>query len=60
MPSTPNTTPKRQNWQRFERVIATIQCASRRGATAMWDEVINGRQFEVTNRFRTGRINIRR
>ncbi|MGK2885619.1 MAG: restriction endonuclease [Rhodococcus sp. (in: high G+C Gram-positive bacteria)] len=38
------------DWQRFERLVAALH--QDRSAVVRWDEQINGRQFDVTIRFR--------
>ena len=47
--------PKSQKvWQKFEKLVAAIHRAEMDGATINWNEKINGRQFDVTIRFKTG------
>jgi hypothetical protein len=41
-------TPK---WQRFEQLVAAIHHVESEGATVLWNDTINGRQFDVTVRF---------
>jgi Restriction endonuclease len=41
-----------QKWKRFEKLVAAINRAMARGATVKWNDHINGRQFDVTIRFR--------
>jgi len=41
-------------WKHFERLVAAIHKAADSGATVRRDEQINGRQFDVTIRFRRG------
>lgn len=41
-------------WKHFERLVAAIHRAVDQGADVRWDETINGRQFDVTIRFRKG------
>src|SRR2546429_35788 len=41
-------------WKMFERVVAAIHVAEQKGATVSWNETINGRQFDVTVRFKQG------
>jgi Restriction endonuclease len=41
-------------WRHFERLVAAIHAAQDKGATVRWDEKIDGRQFDVTVRFRSG------
>ncbi|PYS25085.1 MAG: hypothetical protein DMF72_02855, partial [Acidobacteria bacterium] len=38
----------------FERIVAAIHMAEQKGATVRWNETINGRQFDVTVRFKHG------
>lgn len=45
------TDPK---WRKFERVVAAIHEADAGGAQVTWDEIINGRQFDVVLRFSVG------
>jgi hypothetical protein len=47
-------TVEKARWERFERIIAAIEHATSRGAKVMWDENIEGRQFDVTVRFANG------
>ena len=41
-------------WKHFERLVTAIHKAADRGAEVRWNEVIDGRQFDVTIRFRKG------
>ena len=41
-------------WQYFERLVAAIHKAADAGASVKWNDTINGRQFDVTIRFRKG------
>ncbi|MGO9269782.1 MAG: restriction endonuclease [Terriglobia bacterium] len=41
-------------WKHFERLVAAIHQAADKGAQVQWNEMINGRQFDVTIRFRRG------
>ena len=41
-------------WKHFERLVAAIHQAADRGSQVRWNEVIAGRQFDVTIRFRKG------
>jgi hypothetical protein len=41
-------------WKHFERLMAAIHQAADRGSDVRWNETINGRQFDVTIRFRQG------
>jgi Restriction endonuclease len=47
----PNSSDK---WRHFERLVAAIHMAADEGAQVRWDDTINGRQFDVTIRFRRG------
>jgi hypothetical protein len=42
------------NWKQFERLVAAIHQVADGGADVRWNESINGRQFDVTIRFRQG------
>jgi hypothetical protein len=41
-------------WQYFERLVAAIHKAADHGAEVRWNEIINGRQFDVIIRFKKG------
>ena len=41
-------------WRHFERLVAAIHQAADQGAEVRWNETIDGRQFDVTIRFRRG------
>jgi hypothetical protein len=41
-------------WMHFERLVAAIHKAADQGANVRWNETIEGRQFDVTIRFRRG------
>src|SRR5258705_11463868 len=41
-----------KKWKKFERVVAAIHVAENVGATVVWNDHINGRQFDVTIRFK--------
>lgn len=43
-----------KNWKLFEKIVAAIHQAESRGAKVVWNEKINGRQFDVTVRFQHG------
>ena len=45
---------KSKKWRKFERLVAAIHAAQNKGATVKWNDKINGRQFDVTIRFRVG------
>jgi len=47
--STAQETPK---WKTFERIVAAIHAVEADGAKITWNDKINGRQFDVTIRFR--------
>jgi hypothetical protein len=42
------------DWKKFERLVAAIHSAETQGATVVWNDTINGRQFDVTLRFKVG------
>jgi Restriction endonuclease len=46
--------PDSEKWRHFERLVAAIHKAVDRGAVVQWNEKINGRQFDVTVRFKKG------
>jgi hypothetical protein len=46
--------PERQRWEQFERLVAAIHRAIDPAAQVKWNDSINGRQFDVTLRFRKG------
>ena len=41
-------------WKYFERLVAAVHQAADAGAKVKWNDTINGRQFDVTIRFRKG------
>jgi hypothetical protein len=41
-------------WRRFEQLVAAIHFAESKGAQVAWNDEINGRQFDVTVRFKHG------
>lgn len=41
-------------WEGFERIVAAIHVAETHGAAVTWNEIIEGRQFDVTIRFKVG------
>jgi hypothetical protein len=43
-----------KKWKIFERLVAAIHIAEQQGACVTWNEKINGRQFDVTIRFKYG------
>lgn len=42
------------SWKRFERLVAAIHHAESAGAVVTWNDVLEGRQFDVTVRFKYG------
>ncbi len=44
----------KKNWVRFERLVAAIHLAESQGAEVKWNDKIEGRQFDVTLRFKHG------
>jgi len=46
--------PTEKKWRYFERLVAAIHTAADAGAQVKWDDSINGRQFDVTIKFRKG------
>jgi len=42
------------DWKKFERLVAAIHHTETQGATVVWNDSINGRQFDVTLRFKVG------
>jgi hypothetical protein len=46
--------PKETKWKMFEKLVAAIHRAEQMGAEVKWNDKINGRQFDVTVRFRAG------
>lgn len=43
-----------EKWKHFERLVAAIHRAADQGADVRWNEKIEGRQFDVTIRFKKG------
>jgi hypothetical protein len=41
-------------WKKFERLVAAIHHAETQGATVQRNDIINGREFDVTLRFKMG------
>ena len=41
-------------WQRFEQLVAALHRVEMKGAVVKWNDIINGRQFDVTVRFENG------
>jgi hypothetical protein len=53
----PKRKPRKKSepkWESFERIVAAIHLAETQGATVTWNEIIEGRQFDVTIRFKVG------
>ena len=44
-------------WIKFEKLVAAIHIAKSQGAEVIWNDKINGRQFDVTLRFKSGLYN---
>ncbi len=42
------------DWKSFERLVAAINATKMRGADVRWNDKINGRQFDVSIRFKFG------
>jgi len=42
------------NWKKFERLVAAINATKMNGAEVKWNDKINGRQFDVSIRFKFG------
>src|SRR5689334_8471344 len=45
---------KSKSGERFERIVAAIHAAQHKGAEVIWNEDIDGRQFDVVLRFKFG------
>lgn len=45
---------KTPNWKKFERVVAAIHRVQASGGDVRWNDTIDGRQFDVTVRFKFG------
>ena len=43
-----------KKWKTFERIVTAIHYAADKGGQINWDDTINGRQFDVTIRFKKG------
>ena len=54
MKSKKKKTAAPSKWKHFERLVAAIHKAATDGADVRWNDKINGRQFDVTIRFRKG------
>jgi hypothetical protein len=46
--------PKSGKWKVFEKLVAAMHRAEQKGAEVKWNDRINGRQFDVTVRFKAG------
>lgn len=46
--------PAKKRWRLFEKLVAAIHRVEQRGAEVCWNSKINGRQFDVTVRFKAG------
>lgn len=46
-----------QKWKTFERIVTAIHHAADQGGQITWNDSINGRQFDVTIRFKTSFYN---
>jgi predicted helicase len=46
--------PSSDKWKNFERLVAAVHRAADEGADVRWNDSIQGRQFDVTIRFRKG------
>lgn len=44
----------KRKWQKFERLVAAIHAAKSKGAAVKWNDIIQGRQFDVSIRFKFG------
>jgi Restriction endonuclease len=42
------------DWKQFERLVVAIHHAESQGGEVRWNDIINGRQFDVTIRFKYG------
>ncbi len=45
---------KKVSWKHFERIVAAIHYTESKGAAVVWNDIINGRQFDVSIRFKYG------
>lgn len=52
--STEGTNMPGPDWKRFERLVAAIHHAESKGGKVNWNDVIQGRQFDVSVRFKYG------
>jgi hypothetical protein len=43
-----------KDWKKFEHLTTALHKSESKGAKVTWNEIINGRQFDVTIRFKTG------
>lgn len=46
-----------KKWERFERLVASINATKMKEANVKWNDFIEGRQFDVTARFKIGDFN---
>lgn len=46
--------PVEKKWRLFEKLVAAIHRVEQRGAEVRWNDDINGRQFDITVRFKAG------
>ena len=48
-------TPKKlKRGEKFERIVAAVHAAQHKGAEVVWNEHVDGRQFDVVIRFKFG------
>lgn len=45
---------KNDNWKKFERLVAAVHLSDDHNSTVKWNDIIDGRQFDVTIRFSHG------
>lgn len=43
-----------KSWEKFERLVAAVNLAADKDATVKWDDTVDGRQFDVTIRYKKG------
>src|SRR5260370_21554018 len=46
-----------KKWTKFEHLVAALHRMEMKGAVVTWNDKINGRQFDVTVRFKNGPYN---
>ncbi len=46
------------DWKQFERLVAAIHHSESQGGEVKWNDVIDGRRFDVTVRLNTGFMTI--